>query len=142
VVGIGRGGGSLVPFGTLAYDAGLEQGDLIRTIDGGRDGRLWNSLVRGRPATRSAVVVHPGAVTRTTSLKLQADPALQISDLGSAMTAEHDRFVKVAGDEGEVNSRRPKAEARPTHDDFHIELPIVRVRRLAEMTSRPLFVRS
>jgi hypothetical protein len=38
------------------------------------------------------VVVHRGGVTRTTSLKLQADPALQIVDLASSMTPEQKAF--------------------------------------------------
>jgi predicted metalloprotease with PDZ domain len=89
-----RGDDALVPFGTPAYDAGLEQGDLIRTIDGQpATVGLWNGLRQRKPGDSvSLVVVHRGGVTRTTSLKLEADPALQIADLGGSMTPEQKAF--------------------------------------------------
>jgi predicted metalloprotease with PDZ domain len=93
VGGGGRGGG-LVAFGTPAYDAGLEQGDLIRTIDGQPATMdLWNGLrQKSVGSTISIVVVHRGGVTRTVALTLKADPALQIADLGASMTSAQKAF--------------------------------------------------
>ena len=89
-----RGRGGLVPFGTPAYDAGLERDDVIRSIDGERATLdLWNGLERRRPGDQvRLVVVHRGGVTKTTTMTLAADPSLQIVDLGSAMSPEQRRF--------------------------------------------------
>ena len=44
-VGGGRFGGTLVPFGTPAYEAGIEDGDVIRSIDGQPASlEAWNRL--------------------------------------------------------------------------------------------------
>ena len=90
----GRRGGALVPFGTPAYDAGIEEGDVIRTIDGQpATVELWNNLRQRTPGDPIRLtVVHRGGVTAEITLKLQADPALQIADLGSMMTPEQKKF--------------------------------------------------
>ena len=89
-----RAGDDLVPFGTPAYDAGLEEGDLIRSIDGqAATADAWNGLRRRKPGDKVAlVVVHRGGVTQTTTITLAADPALQVSDLGESMTAAQKAF--------------------------------------------------
>ena len=89
-----RGGGSLVPFGTPAYLAGLEREDVITAIGGERATLdAWNVLNRKRPGERvQLVVVHRGGRPQTTTLTLAIDPTLQIVDLGSAMTSEQRRF--------------------------------------------------
>jgi predicted metalloprotease with PDZ domain len=86
--------GGLVPFGTPAYEAGLEQGDLIRTIDG-RPATLdaWDALRRRKPGERVSLgVVHRGGVAHTATVVLGADPSLEIRDLGQAMTEQQRSF--------------------------------------------------
>jgi len=93
-VGGGRFGGTLVPFGTPAYEAGIEDGDVIRSIDGQPASlEAWNRLRQKKPGEAVAlVIVHRGDVQRTTTLTLKADPALQTVDLGDSMTAEQRAF--------------------------------------------------
>ena len=93
VGGTGRGG-ALVPFGTPAYDAGLERGDVIRTIDGQPATlQAWNALrQRNRGDRVSLTVMHRGGVTRPATLTLAADPTIAVTDLGAAMTREQRAF--------------------------------------------------
>jgi predicted metalloprotease with PDZ domain len=94
VVSTGLPGGALVPFGTPAFDAGLEGGDVITTIDGQpATADAWNALRRKSAGTRvQLTVVRRGGVTRPATLTLGADPALAISDAGAAMTPEQKAF--------------------------------------------------
>jgi predicted metalloprotease with PDZ domain len=93
-VGGGRFGGTLVPFGTPAYEAGIEDGDVIRSIDGQPASlEAWNRLRQKKPGdTVALVIAHRGDVQRTTTLTLKADPALQTVDLGESMTADQRAF--------------------------------------------------
>jgi predicted metalloprotease with PDZ domain len=90
----GAPGRALVPFGTPAYDAGLEVGDVITTIDGQPATiQAWDAL-RGKSAgTRVQLsVVHRGGVARPATLTLAEDPTLAIADAGAAMTPEQRAF--------------------------------------------------
>lgn len=93
---VGGRAGRLVPFGTPAYDAGLDAGDVIVTIAGERADRgRWDALLREPPGSR-----HELAVRRrdgrevTTSLTLAPDPALRIVPIESrrALTAAERAF--------------------------------------------------
>jgi predicted metalloprotease with PDZ domain len=93
VVGAG-GRGGLVPFGTPAYEAGIDSGDVIVSIDGApATMSAWSALAENQPGDRVALVIRrrDGAtVTRTMTLK--PDPALQLTDMGTAMTAAQKAF--------------------------------------------------
>lgn len=89
-----RDGGGLVPFGTPAFDAGLEQQDVISAIDG-RPATMaaWGALSARPPGERVVLtVVHPGGVRATVTLVLAQDPALAIGDLGASMTPAQRAF--------------------------------------------------
>ncbi len=94
VTGGARGGGSLVPFGTPAYLAGIEREDVISAIDGeGATLEAWNALSRRRPGERvQLVVVHRGGRPQNVTLTLAADPTLQVVDLGPSMSAAQRQF--------------------------------------------------
>ena len=93
VGGVDRGG-NLLPFGTPAYRAGLEVGDLIQAIDGQpATPEMWNGLRQRKVGDRiTLVVVHRGGVTQTLTLTLQADPTVTVADLGTAMTPAQRAF--------------------------------------------------
>jgi predicted metalloprotease with PDZ domain len=87
--------GSLVPFGTPAYAAGLERDDLIKTIDGSAATiDAWNAMLARGPGTQVRLdVVHRGtAAVATVGLTLGSDPSLQIADLGAGMTPQQRQF--------------------------------------------------
>jgi predicted metalloprotease with PDZ domain len=87
--------GSLVGFGTPAYEAGLERDDLIKTIDGAAATmEAWNAMLAKGPGTQARLgVVHRGSVAvATINLALVADPSLQVVDLGAAMTPQQRQF--------------------------------------------------
>jgi predicted metalloprotease with PDZ domain len=80
-VGIGPDGrGGLVPFGTPAYDAGIDSGDLIVAIDDGAAAQsTWAGLARRRPGERVKLTVERRDGMRVTvMLTLAENPALQI----------------------------------------------------------------
>jgi predicted metalloprotease with PDZ domain len=96
LIGSSRFGGRdmLVPFGTTAYEAGLDSGDRIVSIDGepatqarwaALATRAVGSLVRFEVERRDGRRVE-------TSATLQADTNLQIADLGSSMTPAQRAF--------------------------------------------------
>jgi predicted metalloprotease with PDZ domain len=79
---IGRGAGDrqgLVPFGTPAYEAGLDTGDRILTIDGQAASLAsWTGLTRRRPGETVRLGVERRDGTRATlSLTLGRDPTVQ-----------------------------------------------------------------
>jgi predicted metalloprotease with PDZ domain len=94
--GPGRGGGRGGPvnFGTPAYNAGLDLGDVIVSIDGAPATlALWNALPRKPPQTPvSLVVKRRDGATVTHSLTLGADPTLQVEDLGNAISPAQKAF--------------------------------------------------
>jgi predicted metalloprotease with PDZ domain len=86
--------GSLTPFGTAAYEAGLERDDVITAVEG-RPATIeaWNAILGRRPGSSVRLeVLHRGGVPETVTLTLGTDPSLQIVDLGSRMTADQRRF--------------------------------------------------
>jgi predicted metalloprotease with PDZ domain len=86
-----------VPFGTPAYAAGMDAGDLLTSIDG-RPATMaaWAALASREPGTRVAFVLRrrDGRVVNTTAT-LAADPALQIAPIeraGGVLTAAERAF--------------------------------------------------
>jgi predicted metalloprotease with PDZ domain len=86
-----------VPFGTPAYRAGIDAGDVITAIDGRpATAAAWASLSSRAPGDRVAIVLRrrDGRVVDTTAT-LAADPALAIADIertGGALTAAQRAF--------------------------------------------------
>ena len=79
-VGGGRGGGggrpSPVPFNTPIYDAGLDSGDIIKTIDGQpATTAAWKALSNKKPGDKvSVVVIRRGGTSVTKTITVTADP--------------------------------------------------------------------
>jgi predicted metalloprotease with PDZ domain len=71
---------NLVAFGTPAYDAGLDQSDVITAIDGQpATMAVWNALRQKKVGdTVTLAVTHRGGVTRTRTMTLRADPSLTV----------------------------------------------------------------
>jgi predicted metalloprotease with PDZ domain len=94
-----RGGVSvngLVPFGTPAYDAGLDLGDVILTIAGEpATAAKWTALRQKKPGESVALTIRrrDGKIADAT-LTIKADPALVIDDLatGGMLTPEQKAF--------------------------------------------------
>ena len=87
-------GGALVPFGTPAYDAGLDAGDVILSIDNGpATTAAWNALAQKKPgdSVKLSVRRRDGATVSLT-MTLKPDPSVQIMDSGDAMTAAQKAF--------------------------------------------------
>ena len=98
LVGVSPSGGTLpVPFGTPAYGAGIDAGDVITTIDGRpATAAAWSALSSRAPGDRVAIVLRrrDGRVVDTTAT-LAADPALEITDIertGGGLTAAQRAF--------------------------------------------------
>jgi len=77
----GRGGSrdNPVPFNTPLYDAGVDSGDLVRTIDG-RPAALsiWNSIPARKPGEHITLgVVRRGGLAVTKTVTLKQDPTAQ-----------------------------------------------------------------
>ena len=75
----GDGGSPLVPFNTPLYDAGVDSGDTIRSIDGqpATLGR-WNAISNRKPGDRvMLVVMRRDGATVTKALTLKSDPTAQ-----------------------------------------------------------------
>jgi predicted metalloprotease with PDZ domain len=86
----------LVPFGTPAYDAGLDLGDVILTI-GGEPATTasWNALRQKKPGDSVALTIRRrDGKTVEATLAITADPAMMIDDLatGGTMTADQKAF--------------------------------------------------
>ena len=104
--------GSLVPFGTPAFEAGLEEGDVITSIDGVAFTALAAALKDRKPGDKLAIEFRrPSGVVVKSTLTLGEDPALQaatIESTGGTLTPEHEGFqgvvARVEGQEVEVNS--------------------------------------
>ena len=97
---IGRGAQSrdgLVPFGTPAYEAGLDTGDLIIAIDGQpATTAAWSGLARRRPGETVRLTVERRDKTRVMlTLTLGGDPAVQVVSkeaIGTALTPAERAF--------------------------------------------------
>jgi predicted metalloprotease with PDZ domain len=85
VVGSGRGTG-LVPFGTPLYEAGVDSGDVIVSIDGRPATRAtWAAIGDRRPGDRVSLVVERRDGRRvTTRATLRTDPQIAIAPVESA----------------------------------------------------------
>jgi predicted metalloprotease with PDZ domain len=86
----------LVPFDSPAYDAGLDLGDIIATIDGQpATAAAWAALRQRKPGESIALTIHrrDGKVV-TKTLTLAADPALAIDDVATTgtLTVEQKAF--------------------------------------------------
>jgi predicted metalloprotease with PDZ domain len=82
LIGGDRFGGrsALVPFGTPAYAAGLDRGDLVVAIDGQAATMAgWQAVVRRRPGDQVPLTVERRDGRRVSvTLTLSADPTVQI----------------------------------------------------------------
>jgi len=93
----GRFGSGLVPFGTPAYEAGLDSGDLLRSIDG-RPATLeaWLALADRPPGTVVPLVVERRDGRRVeTTITIAEDPTARIAaveDLGRTLTPAQQAF--------------------------------------------------
>lgn len=89
---------SLVAWGTPAFDAGLEEGDTIVTVDGTAIGGAadWQSAVRAhKPGDRLNLEVTRHGKTVKTVLTLAEDPSLEVvavESTGAALTADQKAF--------------------------------------------------
>lgn len=82
----GTGSRSLVPFDTPLYAAGLDEGDLVISIDGrSATTAAWSDIARRKPGdSLSLVVRRRDGRTSTVQLAVAADPALQVVSVESA----------------------------------------------------------
>jgi len=86
-----------VAFGTPAYEAGLEYGDVITTIDGQpATADAFGAMSRKKPGdTATLVVRRRGGQTATTTVTLKPNPALAVIDVeaaGATLTAAQKAF--------------------------------------------------
>jgi len=88
--------GSLVAFGTPAFDAGLEQGDIITSVDGVAFTALAAAVKDRKPGDRLAIEFRrPSGLVVKSTLTLGEDPALQaatIESTGGTLTPEQKAF--------------------------------------------------
>ena len=88
--------GSLVPFGSPAFAAGLEQGDVITSVDGVAFTTLAAALKDRKPGDKLAIEFRrPSGVVVKGTLALIEDPGLQaatIESTGGTLTAEQKAF--------------------------------------------------
>jgi len=93
---VGGANGTLVPFGTPAYAAGLDSGDRLVTIDDAPATRTaWDALRRGAPGDQHVLVIERRDGRRaTTTLRLAEDPSLRIVPMESRrpLTDAEQRF--------------------------------------------------
>ena len=81
--GGGRGGVGArptpVPFNTPLYDAGIDSGDVIKTIDGQpATTAAWNAIGNRKPGEQvTLVVIRRGGATVTRTITLKPDPTAQ-----------------------------------------------------------------
>lgn len=78
----------LVPFGTPAYEAGIDLGDTVTTIDGQpATVALWTGLRDRKPGESVAITIRRRDGTAVEkALAIQADPALTIEDVAATGT--------------------------------------------------------
>jgi predicted metalloprotease with PDZ domain len=94
--GGGRGGATKTPvaFNTPLYKAGVDFDDTITTIDGAPATQdTWASITAKAPGTQVQLgIQRRGGAKTTRTLVVEEDPALQIADVGSAMTPAQKSF--------------------------------------------------
>jgi predicted metalloprotease with PDZ domain len=92
----GRGGGrgGLVNFGTPAYQAGLDSGDTIVSIDGApATVAVWSALSQKAAGTPVSLVIRRrDGSTATRTMTLGQDPSLEVADLGASMSPAQKAF--------------------------------------------------
>lgn len=83
-----------VAFNAPLYKAGVDFGDIITSIDGAVATQdSWAALTAKAPGTTVRLgVLRRGGLTATVTLTLEADPSLQIVDLGNGMTGAQKAF--------------------------------------------------
>jgi predicted metalloprotease with PDZ domain len=86
-----------IAFGTPAYEAGLEYGDIITTIDGQpATVETFGAMSRKKPGDSATLVLRRrGGQTATTTVTLKPNPALTVIDVeaaGATMTAGQKAF--------------------------------------------------
>jgi predicted metalloprotease with PDZ domain len=87
-----------VPFGSPAYEAGLERDDVILSIGGAEvtgAGEVARAIRAGRPGDRLPLVFERRGRRVTATLRLTADPRLELTPaerIGQTLTAEQQRF--------------------------------------------------
>jgi predicted metalloprotease with PDZ domain len=90
---------SPVPFNTPLYDAGVDSGDTIKTIDGQPATlALWNTIGNKKPGDRvTIVVVRRGGETVTRTITLKQDPTARqvvtMQNLSSSQKAFRDSWL-------------------------------------------------
>jgi predicted metalloprotease with PDZ domain len=105
--GAGVGITELVPWGSPAFAAGLEEADIITAVDGRPvdSGEQWQSAIRAhKPGDRIAVAYTRDGAKATTTLILGEDPALEVvptESAGGRLTREQQGFR-----DGWLRSRR------------------------------------
>jgi predicted metalloprotease with PDZ domain len=84
----------VVPIGTPAYNAGLDQGDTITAIDGQpASPAAWSAIGSRKPGeTITLAVTRRDGSPATLKVVLSADPAVQAVDLGTSMTPAQKAF--------------------------------------------------
>jgi predicted metalloprotease with PDZ domain len=82
----------LVAWGTPAFDAGLEEGDVITSVGG----KPYQSFTSRKPGERLALTVRrPTGKTASLSLTVAEDPSLEavpVESAGQALTGAHEAF--------------------------------------------------
>ena len=99
-MGSGRGGGIKTPvaFNAPLYKAGVDFGDTITTIDG-QPATMdsWAALTTKAPGTQVKLgILRRGGLTATGTLVIEADPNLQIVDMGTAALSESQKAFREA----------------------------------------------
>jgi len=89
--------GSLVAWGTPAFDAGLEQGDLITSMNGEAfTGELGQALAKHKPGDKVTIEFkRPTGATGTATITLRENPAVEavpIESAGGTLSAERQAF--------------------------------------------------
>jgi predicted metalloprotease with PDZ domain len=89
---------TLVPWGTPAFQAGLDQGDVIVDVEGKAmaGGALQSALKTKKPGDRLTLTIkRRGGATKTVAITLAEDPALDavaVESTGGTLTAEQKAF--------------------------------------------------